>query len=513
MKKVVITLLILFAARFAKADSVLIEGFEYGNHDGETPIGWVSDDSSWVCGYLEKDHNRIPHTGNWYSYTNADDSWMFMELFLSSQLKYRIYFWAITDGEYDIEFWAGNGLSQSEMTTMLFSKNVNSDNYQRLSEYLETIAADYQFIGIHAVAHEGAYHLTMDDLYIEMVNRYDLEVLPYRKDTVMYPGTQALYHYTVQNTGYEELTVMMSPINAEYFTNISFYSDGTDNSNFHTVPNQLVDAGCHMTLAPNVAIGTYTWLDIMFTVSCDCLTRMATMWVNVLGTVTDFPVFQDFDANNFMNAGWIIMGDGAKRWQWSSDNGGMLLFKASETDESSLLFSPKMTLHETGNSLSVSMFRSDEQSNKNDRINIYFNTEMSLEGATLLETIHRSTTLSPATEESGWVEQGINFDSPSNTGFIIIEAVGDFGSDIMIDGIVIDNSPLSIEENSVNIGIYPNPSTGQVTIEGNGTISIVNCLGQEFLTKEVIDKETITLNSGIYFVKRGDGSAVKLIVR
>ena len=58
----------------AFAGSILIEGFEYANHDFVKPIGWVCDDDSWLCGYLEKDHNRIPHTGNWYAFSNADDS-------------------------------------------------------------------------------------------------------------------------------------------------------------------------------------------------------------------------------------------------------------------------------------------------------------------------------------------------------------------------------------------------------------------------------------------------------
>ena len=506
MKRLFITLFILLAAVVAKADSIFIEGFEYANHDGETPIGWVCNDASWLCGYLEKDHNRIPHNGNWYAYTNADESWMFMEMFMSHELKYRFYLWAISDGEYDIEIWAGRGPSQEQMTQLLLTKNINSDEYYRYSEYVETMDTNYQFFGIHAVAHEGAYNLTIDDIYVDMVARYNMEVLPVEKDTVMYPGTQAHYHYTVQNTGYEELQIFMTP-HTEFFTDFDFYADGNTSSSFPTVPNQTVDAGFYATLMPTLTPGTLGWVDIMFTVSCDCVTRMATMWVTVLDTKTEFPIVQNFDADNFMYAGWVVMGDGPRRWIWSGETDGMLLFKASETDCTSLLFSPKMLLNGDGNTLSFKMFHTNSHPDKDDRVNVYYNTELSLENATLLGTINRHD------NETGWAEHLLGFESNGSESFIIIEAVGDFGENIMIDDIVIYNTPLSVEENeTASFNIYPNPSNGQFTVEGDGIMTITNTLGQVVFRNEVIERETVTLEKGIYFISI-NGMSKKLVVR
>lgn len=280
MKKTLFTLLLCLAASFCFADSVLFEGFEYANHDLTTPIGWNCDDNSWLCGYLDKDHNRTPHNGNWYAFTDADDSWMFMNLFFSHELKYRFYYWAISDGEYDVEIWAGNGPSSSEMTQLLFSRTVNSDEYQLFSEYVETIPTDYQYFGIHATAHTGAYHLTIDDITIDMVNRYDIEVDPYEIRTTMNAGEQITIEYDVQNTGYEDLHIYMTPY-TDFFTNISFTEDGLNYSSFPTVPNQIVHCTCTATLLPNLEPGTLCWMDIMFTVSCDCITRMSTLWVTV----------------------------------------------------------------------------------------------------------------------------------------------------------------------------------------------------------------------------------------
>lgn len=353
MKKLLFTILILLAARFAYADSLFSESFEYANHDGQTPIGWVCDDDSWLCGYLEKDHNRIAHSGNWYAYTDADDSWMFMEAYTNNQLKYRYYFWAISDGEYDVEFWLGNGPSSDAMTSLLFTKTVNSGEYQHFEEYIESVSSNYQYFGIHATAHESAYHLTIDDIQIDMVNKYDIDVTPISMDTIMMPGGRVAFHYTVQNTGYEPLHIYMNGY-SDYFTDIDFYEDGMHYSSFPTEPNQSVEAVCYATLKPDVEMGSRCWVDIMFTVSCDCVTRMATIWATV----------------------------------------GM-------------------------------------------------------------------------------------------------------------DG---------IEENVANIGIYPNPSNGSITIEGNGLLTITNMLGQDVLIKEIVDKEIVTLEKGVYFVRKDHGKATKIII-
>ena len=51
--------------------------------------------------------------------------------------------------------------------------------------------------------------------------------------------------------------------------------------------------------------------------------------------------------------------------------------------------------------------------------------------------------------------------------------------------------------------VYPNPAKGRVTVEGTGTLTITNTLGQTVFTKEIGGKETIELPQGLYFVKCG----------
>ena len=52
--------------------------------------------------------------------------------------------------------------------------------------------------------------------------------------------------------------------------------------------------------------------------------------------------------------------------------------------------------------------------------------------------------------------------------------------------------------------IYPNPSNGYVTIEGFGTLTVINALGQTIMTKEINGREKLDLSQGIYLVKMGN---------
>ena len=294
MKKTLFTLLICLAPALALASSVFFDGFEFANHDMTSPVGWNCNDGSWLCGHFDKDHNRTAHTGDWYAFTNADDSWMFMESFLSIELRYRFTYWAISDGSYQVEFWAGSGPNPDQMTQLLFTSEVNSGNYEEFSEYIESISADSPFFGIHAIAATGAYHLTIDDINIDMIAKYDLEVTPYEFRDTLNPGEQITIEYDVANTGYLDLHVYMTPY-ADYFTDVTFTEDGFDYSSFPTVPNQVVHCTCTTTLSPDATPGSLYWMDIMFTVSCDCVTRMATLWVYVPDPTTEIEESENED--------------------------------------------------------------------------------------------------------------------------------------------------------------------------------------------------------------------------
>lgn len=263
------------------ADDILIEGFEYGNHDLVKPIGWICDNDAWLCGYQEKDHNRLPHTGNWYAFSDADDAWMFMELYLFSGRHYRINCWAISDGECQFELWAGSAPNADAMQRQLVTTTVGSTTYESIAAYIDYIPTNYEYIGIRALTNGHATHLTIDDIEIDMVEQYSFEAREISGDTVMYPGTQAIFHFLVRNTGYDALDVTMHPSN-EYFTDFTFYADGVAGRTFHILPDQTVRTTVYATLRPEVMPGTIAWLDINMTIPCNCNTALVTFWVTPL---------------------------------------------------------------------------------------------------------------------------------------------------------------------------------------------------------------------------------------
>ena len=52
--------------------------------------------------------------------------------------------------------------------------------------------------------------------------------------------------------------------------------------------------------------------------------------------------------------------------------------------------------------------------------------------------------------------------------------------------------------------VYPNPAKGYIMIEGTGTMTITNTLGQNLLTKKIDGKEKVELPQGVYVVKMGN---------
>lgn len=64
--------------------------------------------------------------------------------------------------------------------------------------------------------------------------------------------------------------------------------------------------------------------------------------------------------------------------------------------------------------------------------------------------------------------------------------------------------PTSIPEMAETmVQVYPNPAKGRFTVEGSGTMTVTNTVGQTILTQETDGKATVELPRGLYFVKLG----------
>ena len=286
MKKTLLTLLVCLMATSAFAGSILYEGFEYANQDLTCPIGWVSDDGAWLCGYMEKDHNRLPHSGNWYAFSNGDDAWMYMPTYLFTSMRYRFTLWAISDGDFQLEIWGGSEPSPNAMT-QLSTTAITGDEYQKVSAYVTDIPADCQYFAFRAVRGDRGSYLTIDDIDVDMVEQYTFEAEAITGDTAMYPGTQATFRYLVHNSGYDPVDITMHPSN-EFFTDFTCSHNGLTSMTIPTEPDEIVEVTMTATLRPEIEPGTVAWLDIQMTIPCNCNTAMVTFWVTPLDvTLTD----------------------------------------------------------------------------------------------------------------------------------------------------------------------------------------------------------------------------------
>lgn len=82
------------------------------------------------------------------------------------------------------------------------------------------------------------------------------------------------------------------------------------------------------------------------------------------------------------------------------------------------------------------------------------------------------------------------------------------------DGVTITVSGVGVEEvEATTFSVYPNPATTNITVKGEGSMEIVNTLGQVVVSEQVNGQANINvanLESGIYFV-RMNGATQKFI--
>ena len=86
-----------------------------------------------------------------------------------------------------------------------------------------------------------------------------------------------------------------------------------------------------------------------------------------------------------------------------------------------------------------------------------------------------------------------------------------------VDNIRLYRTYDAVDDNTAaQLSVYPNPSEGTVVIEGTGTLSVTNALGQRMLTRDIEERTTLDLPAGLYFISVENEKGVsvnKLIVK
>ena len=97
--------------------------------------------------------------------------------------------------------------------------------------------------------------------------------------------------------------------------------------------------------------------------------------------------------------------------------------------------------------------------------------------------------------------------SQFDEGYIVLQGVeaGKDGETRLLSNRSLDLVGLG-ENEATTFKVYPNPAEDRFTVEGSGTMTITNALGQTLLTREIDGKTTIELPKGLYFVKLGEAT-------
>ncbi|MBR2771168.1 MAG: choice-of-anchor J domain-containing protein [Bacteroidales bacterium] len=476
MKRLFTLMMTLLLVGSGFAQVLVNETFENGNTVDQTPVGWIGD-GGWKAGITIPDDNvargRKPHTGDWYMYaTYNTDVWIYKEINVTAGNYYRVSFWYATwhVDHFNLEVKAGASANPSAMTeTAVPMMIVDNEDFEQTSGVFQAPSSGTFYVGFHSVADNGPWYLSIDDIIIEQTAQYNFNVEQLTADTSVYFGEQANLRFRLNNTGLEADTY--------HFTSTGdlateFYQNGTQVSQVNVPYNGSVELVAKATLPMNLSNNQVVHASFDVVSSHSAPTQSVDFQITAMEPYNDFPLEEGFE-NDFVPFGWqnnITNGiyafdritEGSTPSATPHDESQYMARFYTYTNPSggsAELVSPKLELNEHDNIVRFWMFRnSNPNINKNDRINVYYNSIPRSEGGQLLGTIHRCTYKEPVIADvDDWYEYSFTFDCPDDYGFIIFEGVSDYGWNLYLDDIAIDNS--SIDDNPPTV----------VSVAGNQT--------------------------------------------
>jgi citrate lyase gamma subunit len=190
-------------------------------------------------------------------------------------------------------------------------------------------------------------------------------------------------------------------------------------------------------------------------------------------TVTEFPYKETFDGKKFPPSGWLSLGE--EPWIRVTTGGnpacdpfgaGMLKYNCWDyySGSQGTLVSRRLDIGSGTYGVGFKMYRDDEYSDAVDKVEVYINTQANTTGATLLGTVHRNTTLSPAVSEEGWYDYV--FEIPNtfveNPSYVLLVATSDWGNNIFVDEFTVAQTS--------TVTLISNPGEGGILTGGGSYI-------------------------------------------
>lgn len=307
-------------------------------------------------------------------------------------------------------------------------------------------------------------------------------------------NTQSSRVFTVTNTGGGTLFIDMDDVaiagaNADQFTldplaqDISLDTNETAQITVRFAPTSTGAKSAALQIVDNVAGGKTGRRD-----AAKATRTVALSGEGIDSTVYEFPLDEGAEGASFPPAGWVAQktgGTSAGLWTrvltgtypdcLPRNGSAMAMFNcfSYQSGTSGILATAPLSFGAGDYQVEFWMYRDGGYPSNADRVNVYYNTQQNLTGATLLGTVNRSLGLAPAVDEAGWYSYTFPIPNAKGKaiGFIVFEGVSAYGNNIFVDDIKIGEEPstpvelssftaLVTSENFVNLSWVTQSETG-----------------------------------------------------
>ncbi len=460
MKQSIFFILLILFAQVQFAQIIFEEGFENNNTNETAPNGWTCDTDGWVAGQGEQNHGRKPHSGDWYAYLKWDsDHWMYQQVELVAGESYVFNIWYKTDGNagFSMEIKWGAAADPGSMQNDIFPlSEVSNDTYMEFSNSFMCATSGTYFVGIHGIANNTPWYLMVDDIELNTIADYAVELQRLNTDTLINAGDSHDYLFDIENTGLYDDQINL---NTNTAWPAEFYNaDGSGPISSVNLQAEEIKTIILRQSAPatGVEFGAINETTAFFNSENSTNSSQLIFTSTALTPYQDFPLLEGFETELFPPLGWLnSIENGNKNFERSilgayptcipHDNSeGMAYYNSfsAQADESALLVSPELELSDEEYMVRFWMYRTDNIDNKADKIEVYLSEDMELNNPELIGTIHRTIGMEPLESSNGWFEYAFVFDGNDSNKYIIFRAISDYGWNMYLDDIrIAENLP------------------------------------------------------------------------
>lgn len=239
--------------------------------------------------------------------------------------------------------------------------------------------------------------------------------------------------------------------------------------------------------------------------------------INSKAQITEFPYNEGFESTTFPPTDWIgyaiVEGDmeftRVTEGEWPDcmpHDGSTAMaqynsFNASIGEEA-VLITPEMTLTDD-NVVRFWFFRSEDPSNnRHDKIEVYYNSSPTLEGAIFLDSVNRAMNFYPSVSVADWYQYEFEFSNPGST-YIIFKAISAYGWKMFLDDVEINTNSIDVDPPTI-ISLDGTQVYAQQQMDLNLRVRDDSDMPETLDAELIIDEETTDIVLTKINTERGD---------